>query len=162
MIEACASLNLDLFAHALPIRMLAGRCSGDYSNTKVETGLHSKESPVQVNISVRHGQLGADTQERIIEKVEKLGRFFGRLTAIEVTVDLEHRDAPHVELRASAEHTQDFVAREASGELFAGLDAVVHKLEQQLRKHKEKIQTGHRQPGRKQLEVPLESDTEAE
>ena len=117
---------------------------------------------MQVNVSARHGHLSSATQNKITEKVSKLGRFFDRLTAIDVTVDLEHTEQPSVEIRASAEHTEDFVAREASGELFAGLDAVVHKLEQQLRKHKEKIQAGHRQPGRKQLEVPLESDIEAE
>lgn len=125
-------------------------------------GLHSKELLVQVNISARHGNLGSATQDKIIDKVDKLRRFFDRVTAIVVTVDLEHRDSPSVEIRVSAEHTTDFIAREEAGELFAGLDAAIHKLEQQLRKHKEKIQTGHRQPGRKQLEVPLESDAEAE
>ena len=117
---------------------------------------------MQVNISARHGNLGSATQDKIIDKVDKLRRFFDRVTAIVVTVDLEHRDSPSVEIRVSAEHTTDFIAREEAGELFAGLDAAIHKLEQQLRKHKEKIQTGHRQPGRKQLEVPLESDAEAE
>ena len=117
---------------------------------------------MQVNISARHGNISSATQEKIVDKVDRLRRFFDRLTAIEVTVDLEHRESPSVELRVSAEHTTDFIAREESGELFASLDAAVHKLEQQLRKHKEKIQAGHRQPGRKQLEVPLESDTEAE
>lgn len=116
---------------------------------------------MHVNVSARHGHLSSATQEKIIEKVNKLGRFFDRLTAVDVTIDLE-REEPSVEIRASAEHTKDFVAREAAGELFAGLDAVIHKLEQQLRKHKEKIQAGHRQPGRKQLEVPLDSDVEAE
>jgi ribosome-associated translation inhibitor RaiA len=33
---------------------------------------------------------------------------------------------------------------------------VVHKLEQQLRKHKEKIRTGRRQAGRNQNELPLD------
>ena len=117
---------------------------------------------MQVNISGRHGHLSTATQEKITEKVEKLRRFFDRLTAIEVTVDLENREYPSVEVRVSAEHTPDFIARDDAGELFAGLDAVIHKLEQQLRKHKEKIQEGHRQSGRKQLEVPLESDGEVE
>jgi putative sigma-54 modulation protein len=117
---------------------------------------------VQVNISARHGNLSPATQEKISEKVERLKRFFDRLTSIQVTVDLKHRESVEVELKVSAEHTRDFVATEAATELFAALDRVVRKIEQQLRKHKEKIQAGHRQPGRKQLEVPLDSEAESE
>ena len=94
---------------------------------------------MQVNISARHGNLSTATQDKITEKVEKLNRFFDRLTAIQVTIDLKDRESPDVEVRASAEHTKDFIAS-TGGELFAALDSVVHKLEQQLRKHKEKLQ----------------------
>jgi ribosomal subunit interface protein len=77
-------------------------------------------------------------------------------------VDLEDREAPKVEVRVSAEHTRDFLASARAGDLFAALDGVVHKLEQQLRRHKERIQAGHRQPGRKQSEVPLEPEAGVE
>ena len=113
---------------------------------------------MQVIISARHGQLSAATQERVTEKVEKLRRFLDRITRIEVTVNLENREVPNVEVCVSAEHASDFVASDR-GELSAALDSVIHKLEQQLRKHKEKIQDGHRKPGRKQLEPPAVGDT---
>lgn len=112
---------------------------------------------MQVIISAKHGQLSAATQERVTEKVEKLRRFFDRITRIEVTVNLANREAPGVEVCVSAEHTSDFVASD-TGELSASLDSVIHKLEQQLRKHKEKIQDGHRKPGRKQIEPPSVDD----
>jgi putative sigma-54 modulation protein len=112
---------------------------------------------VQVIVSARHGQLSAATKERVTEKVEKLRRFFDRITRIDVTVNLENRETPSVEVCVSAEHTSDFVATD-TGELSVSLDRVVHKLEQQLRKHKEKIQDGHRKPGRKQLEPPAAVD----
>ena len=111
---------------------------------------------MQIEISARHGQLNSKTQDRIREKVEKLKRYFDRLTAIHVTVNLEHRETPDVELRVSAEHTEDFVATDTN-ELMAALDKVLHKVEQQLRKHKEKI-TGHRTPGIKHLDVALDQD----
>ena len=38
---------------------------------------------MQTNISARHGHLSSSTQERITEKVEKLNRYFDRLTAIQ-------------------------------------------------------------------------------
>jgi len=112
---------------------------------------------VQVKISARHGHLSPATQERVAEKVERLRRFFDRITAIDVTVDLEHRETPDVEVRVSAEHTDGFVATD-TGELMAALDSTVRKVEQQLKKHKEKIQSGHRQAKRKQIESPVDDE----
>ncbi len=117
---------------------------------------------MELSISARHGHLSTATQDKIKEKVKKLQRFFDRISAIHVTADLEHRDSVEVEVRVSAEHSADFVASESAGELFVGLDSVVHKLEQQLRKHKEKIQTGRRQPGRRQTEGPGADESDAE
>ena len=114
---------------------------------------------MQVNISARHGHLSPVTQERVTEKVHKLRRFFDRITAINVTADLEHRETPVVEVRVSAEHTDGFVATD-TGELMAALDSTIRKLEQQLKKHKEKIQDGHRQAKRKQMELPADEEME--
>ncbi|MBP90794.1 MAG: ribosomal subunit interface protein [Planctomycetaceae bacterium] len=114
---------------------------------------------MQVNISARHGHLSPATQERVTEKVDKLRRFFDRITAIDVTVDLDHRETPAVEVRVSAEHTDGFVATD-TGELMAALDGTIRKLEQQLKKHKEKIQEGHRQAKRKQIEAPAEDEVD--
>jgi len=105
---------------------------------------------VQIKISARHGTLSDTTQEKIREKVEKLTRFYERITAIEITADLEHRDTPVVDVRVSAEHKSDFVAREQAEELMIAVDAVIHKLEQQIRKHKERIQDRHRGPGHRE------------
>jgi putative sigma-54 modulation protein len=99
---------------------------------------------VQINISARHGQLSEATREKIVAKLEKLPRMFDRLTAIDVTVDLEHRDSPEVEIQVAAEHKKDFVATVRADELMAGVDGVLHKIEQQLRRYKEKIQDRHR------------------
>lgn len=99
---------------------------------------------MQVNISARHGHLSDATREKITVKVERLARLFERLLAIEVTIDLEHEQNPSVDVRVSAEHKHDFVAAEQSTNLMAALDGVIHKLEQQLRKYKEKVQDRHR------------------
>jgi putative sigma-54 modulation protein len=111
---------------------------------------------VQIKISTRHGHLSDDTQAKIREKVEKLSRYYDRLSSIEVTVDLEHRDAPDVDLLVSAAHKHDFVAACRSMELLASIDDVVEKMEQQLRKYKQKVQDRHRGPGHRQMETPEE------
>jgi putative sigma-54 modulation protein len=100
---------------------------------------------VQIKISARHGQLSDATQDFIREKAEKLLRFFERLTLIEVTVDLKN-EMPAVEMLVSAEHKHDFVAHEKNSDILAAVDAVVDKLEGQLRRYKEKVQDHRRTP----------------
>jgi putative sigma-54 modulation protein len=105
---------------------------------------------VQIKIATRHGHLSAATQAKIMAKVGRLSRYFERLAAIEVTVDLEHETTPAVDIRVDAEHKHDFVATEQSGDLWRSVDGAVQKLEQQLRKYKEKVLGRHRQPVAKQ------------
>ena len=107
---------------------------------------------MQISISTRHGHISEETHAKITEKLEKLPRLYDRLSAIELTIDLEHREAPSVDLKVSAKHKHDFVAASMSAELMASVDDVVEKMEQQLRKYKQKVQdrhrgSGHRQPG---------------
>jgi len=113
---------------------------------------------VEMKISARHGQLSDKTRDKMTAKLEKLPKIFERLTSISVTVDLEHRDDPSVDLRVSAEHKHDFVATERAGELMASLDAALHKMEQQIRKYKEKIQDHHRKPGLRAQQLPAEPE----
>jgi len=110
---------------------------------------------VQIQISTRHGHLSEATQTKLQGKLEKLTHFFERLTAIELTVDVQHNDKPSVELRVSAEHKHDFLATAEDAELHAAVDAVVHKMEQQIRKYKEKVQE-HRGPGLRQASAQTE------
>lgn len=116
---------------------------------------------MQVKISARHGHLSSDTQSKIEDKVEKLRRLFDRVTSIEVTADLEHRETPAVELRVSVERTDDFVATDTSSSVLAALDSTIHKLEQQLRKHKDK-RRGHRSRGAKNVEVAEANEVQEE
>jgi len=115
---------------------------------------------VQINIAMRHGHLSEATQEKIRAKVERLPRYFERLTSIEVMIDLEHPDEPLVELVVSAEHKHDFVAHEKTADLWTSLDGALQKLEQQLRKYKEKVQERHRVPGARGQIVPAEGEPE--
>jgi putative sigma-54 modulation protein len=94
---------------------------------------------MQINVSTRHGHLSPASQSKITQKVSRLKRYFNRLTALNVMVDLENPGLPAVEIVASAEHMHDMVSHELSGQLWRSVDGAVQKLEQQLRKHKEKV-----------------------
>src|SRR3990172_1993161 len=103
-----------------------------------------EKSSVQVKISTRHGHLSDASQQNITAKAEKLLRIFDRITAIELTIDLKDSNSPRVEEKLSAEHKHDFVAHDQSDNLMVSVDTVLHRLEQQLRKYKEKVQERHR------------------
>lgn len=113
-----------------------------------------KELTVQIKISTRHGHVSDGTQAKIRDKVERLGRYVERLTAIEVTVNLERKEQPSVDLRASADHKHDFVATAEAESILAAMDLVVEKMEQQLRKYKEKVQDRHRSTSHRQSPEP--------
>ena len=117
---------------------------------------------VQIQISARHGHLSDASQERIAAKFERLSRIFDRLTSIEVTLDLEDSAAPQVDVKVSAEHKHDFVARDQSDNLMGSIDTVVHRLEQQLRKYKEKVQERHRSSVPRRHEAAAEPEGGAE
>ena len=101
---------------------------------------------MQVSISTRHGHLSEATQDKLRAKAEKLGRFFDRLMAIEIVVDLKDPAEPKVDVNVSAEHKHDFVAHEQADNLWAAVDAATSKIEQQLRKYKERVQERSRNP----------------
>ena len=98
---------------------------------------------VQIKISARHGHLDDATQQFIREKAEKLLHFFGRITMIEVTVDFQ-KDLKWVEFNVQAEHVKDLVASANAQDVLGATDQVLHKLEQQVRRYKEKIQDHRR------------------
>jgi putative sigma-54 modulation protein len=117
-----------------------------------------RDTQMQIHVSTRHGHLSTATQELISEKLEKLFRLHDRLTAVNVTVDLAHKDNPELEIRLSVERTEDFVATDRSTTLMASLDGALHKAEQQLRKHKERITHRRNNNRRQSFEGPPTDD----
>jgi putative sigma-54 modulation protein len=94
---------------------------------------------VQIEISTRHGELSAEQQKYLHDKAEKLQKYFDRLMSIEVAVD-HVKHAWDIEILVSAEHKHDFVAHESGATPEAAMDACIHKIENQLRRYKERVQ----------------------
>jgi putative sigma-54 modulation protein len=117
---------------------------------------------VQLTITTRHGHLTDATQAKVRAKAEKLGRFFDRLMSIEIVVDLKDPQQPKVDLKVSAEHKHDFVAHEQGDNLLGAVEAAVEKVEQQLRRYKERVQERHRNPEVRRQEAPVAGEAEEE
>jgi putative sigma-54 modulation protein len=96
--------------------------------------------------------LSTTNQELVRDKVEGVLKHFDRVTALTVTVDLNGKDSGkdtvEVEIRASVEHSEPLVAVARTENLAASCDAVVEKMEAQLRKHKERLRDHHATPAK--------------
>ncbi len=98
---------------------------------------------MQVAISCRHGTIKPDVHEYIARKSEKLLTYFERVTAINVTLDFVD-DRVRVEVLVDAEHKHNFVSQQEGSEAAATFDQALHKMEQQIRKYKQKVQDHRR------------------
>lgn len=98
---------------------------------------------MEIIVTARNGQISDPVQESMKSKVAKLPRFFDRLTGIQVVADLSQSASPKVEIIASAELANDFFASDTGTNVVVALDKAIAKMEQQLKKHKEKL-TEHR------------------
>jgi putative sigma-54 modulation protein len=114
---------------------------------------------MQVNVSARHGSLQPGDHDLIVEKADKLRRLYDRINAIEITVDLKQLDKPAVEIQVSVEHAGNCVATAKSTTVISALDVVIPKVEQQLRRLKEK-KTGHRATAHKHIDTSVTAEEE--
>lgn len=98
---------------------------------------------MQVVITCKHGSISPDSENHLKTKSEKLLTYFERVTAIEVTVGFD-KDRCKVEILVDAEHKHNFVASHEGENVIPVFDQALHKMEQQIRKYKEKIQNHRR------------------
>ena len=118
---------------------------------------------MQVAITCRHGNISDAVQEHITQKSDKLLTYFERVTAIGVTVDFE-KDRVKVEILVDAEHKHNFVSQDVGdqNDVTAVFDRSLHKMEQQIRRYKGKVQDHRRdRPINEVVETdPEDSETE--
>ena len=98
---------------------------------------------MQIQIQTRKGSLSDAHKEKIAEKVGKLERFIDRVSSIDVMIEIEKEDAVTVEVSLVTDYKKDFRADYASGDLYGCADQAVAKLEQQIKKFKEKQTDKH-------------------
>ena len=93
---------------------------------------------MNVTISTRHGNVSEQTQAHLESKVEKLGRNFESVTGIDILIDLANREKPNLSVTVKQKNNADAYATIDNTELLTAMDLVLDKLEQQLRKAKER------------------------
>ena len=100
---------------------------------------------MQINLSGHHVDITTPLREYVNSKMERLERHFDHVTDIHVVLGVE-------KLRHKAEATMHIsggtiFADAVEENMYAAIDALVDKLDRQLKKHKEKITNHHRGEG---------------
>ena len=107
---------------------------------------------MELNITARHLKLTPAIADYAQKKLEKAKRFFGQLIWAQVIVDVEkNRHMAEFVVHASG-HT--FTAKEESTDLYAAIDLASDKIDEQLRRHKERRRPHRTERGLKSRRAP--------
>ena len=100
---------------------------------------------MQITVSGHHVEITEAMQNYVESKMERLERHFDQVTTANVILSVE-------KMRQKAEATihitgNDVFANAEDENMYAAIDALVDKLDRQLKKHKEKLTDHHRAEG---------------
>lgn len=110
---------------------------------------------MDISVVARHMEVTAAMREAATDKVAKLPRLYDGVQSAAVTFD---KDAGEnvVEIVAMGKRKAKFVAHHRGDDMYACLDQCLHKLEMQLRRHKDKIRD-RQGPGHDETMTPPET-----
>jgi putative sigma-54 modulation protein len=92
---------------------------------------------MQVAITCRHGSISQDLRDYITRKSEKVVRYLGEVSEIDVTIDFEGGRS-NVEMLVEIEGYHTIVAHVEGDDAGATFDRTLAKMEQQVHRYKEK------------------------
>lgn len=93
---------------------------------------------MDITINARHMDITDSIREYVQEKAEKLSRFFDRIVNVEIIMDMDS-GSPLVEIVVNASHNSTFVGKHRGEDMYGCIDRAIHKVEEQLRRHKDKV-----------------------
>ena len=115
---------------------------------------------MKVSVVGRHMELTKAMNQYAREKVDKLPRYYDGLLSVDVTFDMEAGQFA-VEIVAAGKRKSTFVASHRGEDMYACLDQGFHKLQEQLRRYKDRVrdrqgpsheQMAQEPPGEQELE----------
>ena len=93
---------------------------------------------MNIQVKARHMEVTDAIRQYVETKAAKISRFYSGIHTIEVILDVE-AEKPSVEIIVSAKHKNVFVATHRDDDMYACVDQCLHKLSQQLRRHKDRV-----------------------
>lgn len=95
-----------------------------------------------ITVNARHMEITPDIRAYAEEKAGKLVRYFDRINSIEVVIDVDG-GVPTAEVVVNAVRNPSFVATHRGEDLTGCIDNAIHKVEEQIRRHKDKVRDRH-------------------
>lgn len=96
-------------------------------------------------VKARHMNVTDAIRDFVEGKASKLPRYYDGLQTVEVTLDVE-ADKPFAEIVVTARKKHTFVATHRDDDMYACIDQCMHKIVEQLRRHKDRVRD-RRGPG---------------
>lgn len=106
-------------------------------------------------ITGKHVEISEAITEHAREKTSKLPRYYNSINRVEVILDKSPGDNMSVEIIASAEHSNIFIATEIGDDAYKCIDLAVRKLERQIKRKKTK-QRNNKHTATGEIAEPLE------
>lgn len=91
-----------------------------------------------IRVFAHHVELSEDMRLHVVEKAEHLRRIFNGMFTVRVTLEAE-KERRVAEVTANVSHGAPVVTRVTTQNLLEAVDLAFHKIEAQLRKHKDKL-----------------------
>jgi len=97
---------------------------------------------MQIKLSGHHVEITQALHDYVHDKLERIERHFDNVTTVQVILSVE-------KLRHQAEATihvagNEIFADAVDEDMYAALDALIDKIDRQIKKHKEKLTDKHR------------------
>jgi putative sigma-54 modulation protein len=93
---------------------------------------------VKIQVQARHMEMTDALRQHVEGKVEKLPALLHTLQSVEVIMDRE-AESFVVEVVASARKKSTFVATHRDADMYSCVDQCLHKVAEQIRRHKDKV-----------------------
>ena len=113
---------------------------------------------MHITATARNLQLTDDIREYIEMKVSKFGRFLKQIDEVHVMLE-EARHRYSLELTLHSRRSS-FHAQATTGDIFASIDEALDKLEQQIRRHKERVSDRRHRAPRREIAVQVTAHEE--
>ena len=93
---------------------------------------------MNILVNARHMDVTDAIRDFVEKKVSKLPRFYDNVQQIQVQLS---READHTvaEIIVTAKRRNTFVATHRDADLYASVDQCLHKITEQLRRHKDRV-----------------------
>jgi putative sigma-54 modulation protein len=114
---------------------------------------------MNIQIEGRNFKITPAIQDHTHKRIDNLNKYFSGIHSLHVIMSVEEHKKPdhHVEMVCGAVKGKTLVVNAHDEDLYAAIDAAAHKLKENLKKFKEKLQS-HKSPAHPASQIETEQE----